>query len=468
MIVSDSVGARIDFIRQHCLTPTTGKPIDLLPFQIEFIESTFADGVLSAGLSIPRGNGKTSLLACIALSELFCNPYAPDVACAGVTLQQSARPAGVYGVAKSMVLTNPVLLEQVRIHRNNNDPHIELKARPGQIACIAAKDPDGLLGGAWSMAIVDEFGSDFWTDERWGNIVQSCGKRGTSSRVIGISTPNSPRSAMFSLRQRYMAGNASKYLHWTEYAAPEDTPIDDVESWHTANPALGHFLDINALHMDVVDQPAWLFRIMRLGQWFEMTDDGWLGVDGANNWDFTTTEIEFDPDEEVFIGVDKAAYNDCAAVVALQRDGDRWLAKSKVFEPKPVIDHIEVKAYIRELCRNFRNVAAIGFDDRFFVEGAQELEDEGLPMVRVTQASAYMSPAYSELQRAITSKSFWHENDPVYRSHVLSAVLSNKSDNEGIMLSKRKSRYKIDAVVATALAIAVSGYTSRHEYRIYY
>lgn len=450
--------ARIIWIEAHCVVPITGKPVRLLPFQKDFIHKVFTPGILTAGLSLPRGNGKTSLLACIALSELFLNPHSPDITIAAVTLVQSSRPAGVFGIAKAMVLLNPDLLKQVKIIRGNTDPRIELRKRPGQMCCIAASNPDGLLGGSWSMAIVDEFGSEFWTPERWANIVQSCGKRGTDSRVIGISTPNSTRSAMYEMRQAYLSGRASKFMAWTEYSAPMDCALDDRTAWSSANPALDTFLAREALEQDLTDTPSYLFRMMRLGQWVETTDETWLGLEGANNFDATSIEIVFDSDLPTYVGVDKSAYGDSSAVVALQRDADKWLAKAYIFKPdgKKMIDHRAVKECIRTLTTIY-TVKAIAYDDRYFVEGAQELLDEGLPMLNVPQNSQRMSPAYSELKRAITDRNFYHDNDSEYRAHILSAVSKPGNDNQDIMLSKSKSHIKIDAAVATALAISASG-----------
>lgn len=435
----------------------------LLPFQCEFIEAVFAEGIQVAGLSVPRGNGKTGLLACIALSELFLNDEYPDIACIGVTLKQLNRPNGIYRACSDMVLANPVLREQVKVYRNNNDTKIALVDRPGELAAVAALDPDVLLGAAWSMTICDEFGASFWTMERWANIVQSGGKRGGDSRVIGISTPNSPDSAMYALRKRVLEGTAGPYVHWSEYAADENCDPYDRENWYKANPALGHHLSISALESDFelfADEAGkhYQFKMMRLGQWLEVSDEAWLGIAGMTAWDTTALkELPFSFTVPCFIGVDKSQRGDCSAVVLLQRDGDSWLSQAWIFRPNPVIDHAAVRDLIRDLCDTY-TVSAVGYDPRYFVEGAQELDDEGLPMVEVTQSYSTLSPCYSELYRAIIAGQFYHLNDPDYREHMLNAVAKTSDDNEGIMLSKRRSHKKIDAAVATGIAIAVSGY----------
>ena len=50
--------------------PSAGTPINLAPFQRQFVEGALADGIAAAILSIGRGNAKTALSAGIALGGL--------------------------------------------------------------------------------------------------------------------------------------------------------------------------------------------------------------------------------------------------------------------------------------------------------------------------------------------------------------------------------------------------------------
>jgi len=451
-------GRRIKFIEEFCIVPrgvNAGQQIKLLPAQRTFIEKTYAKGILSAALSCPRGNGKTGLLACIGLSELFLNPWSPDISICATTLQQSMRPSGVYGIARRMLQLHPELTERTLLYRGTQDPRMVVPATDGVMAPLATRDPDTLLGLSPSLLVADEFGASHWDDERWGNLVQSGGKRGDESRVIGISTPNSQDSAMYTLRKRVLAGAASKSVSWTEYAAHPDADIHDTGEWHRANFALGHFLDISALQADVVDRPEWVFRMMRLGQWQSVSDDGWLGADGPGHWDATGKNIRLDVSEPVHIGVDKSMRDDCSAVSALQQVGDRWRAKVEIWTPESgVIDHAAIREHIRELCRK-HNVVSVAYDPRYFVEGAQELATEGLPMIEIPQTPARMIPAYSTLHHLIIDRKLDHDDDAVLRSHVLRAV--PQVSGGGFMLAKNKTRHKIDGVVSMAIALAGSG-----------
>ena len=50
--------------------PLAGQGLTVFPWQAEFIRGAFAPDVTDAGLSVARGNGKTSILAGIALATV--------------------------------------------------------------------------------------------------------------------------------------------------------------------------------------------------------------------------------------------------------------------------------------------------------------------------------------------------------------------------------------------------------------
>jgi phage terminase large subunit-like protein len=452
-------GKRIKWIQQNCVVPRgvgAGKLVKLLPAQKRFIETVYAKGILSAGLSCPRGNAKTTLLAMMALSEMYLNPWSPDISICATTMQQSMRPSGVFGIAKRLVQLNPALQTRTLSYRNVGDPRLVTPYNDGIMAPIATRDPDSLLGLSSSLLIADEFGSEHWTDERWGALVQSGGKRGGDSRIVGISTPNSKDSAMFTLRSRVMAGISSPSVAWVEYAAEPDADIADRGQWYRANFALGKFLDITALEADLLDRPPWMFRMMRMGLWQDVTDDGWLGPDGPGHWDATANSFAIERLEPCFVGVDKSMRDDCSAVAVMQPIGDRWRAQVTIWAPLDgVIPHAEIREHIRQLCRDL-NVATVAYDPRFFVEGAQELANAGLPMLEVPQTLPRMIPATSMLHRLIIDRKLDHDDDPVLRSHVLKAV-PQIAPSGGFTLAKNKSRSKIDGVISMVIALAGCG-----------
>src|SRR6185369_3353573 len=91
-----------------------------------------------------------------------------------------------------------------------------------------------------------------------------------------------------------------------------------------------------------------------------------------------------------------------------------------------------------------------GFDPRLFDVPAKMLGDEGFTLVEIPQSVSRLTPAYVSLYQAIVGGQLTHDGDPVFATHVLNAV--PRYSEGGFMLEKLKSRGKIDAAVALALA----------------
>jgi phage terminase large subunit-like protein len=223
--------------------------------------------------------------------------------------------------------------------------------------------------------------------------------------------------------------------------------------------------------MDHAESEAWQFALMRLGQWVEVDHASWLGKDGRTWWDRGIRCIHM-PGEPLcsdacmqldhiipsYVGVDKSATGDYSAVVLIQETMQgEWLTLVEVFKPdiSGAIDHAAVRDYLIDLHSKF-NIAQIGYDPRYFVEGAQTLRDKGLPMQEVPQTRERLEPVYSAFYQLIRTGQLLHNGDEEYRMHVLSAVSTKSQIADGFMLAKGRSRHKIDAAVATAIALYVA------------
>src|SRR4029077_5406010 len=95
-------------------------------------------------------------------------------------------------------------------------------------------------------------------------------------------------------------------------------------------------------------------------------------------------------------------------------------------------------------------VEAIAFDPRFFDVPAKMLGDEGLPMVEIPQSLEHMTPAYVSLYHAIMRGQITHDGATDFATQVLNGV--PRFSDRGFIIEKGKSRGKIDAAVALALA----------------
>jgi phage terminase large subunit-like protein len=147
--------------------------LDLERFQREIVDEAFSDRRETLIL-IPRGNGKTTLLAAFALYHLFFTPN-PQVAIGAASREQ----AGVlFEIARGMI-QHPKLRSRCETTRR------EIRTKSGWIRVISSDGPKQ-HGMVLSLAIVDELhrhpdlDKPFELVARYGDTAVGIGKPGTS------------------------------------------------------------------------------------------------------------------------------------------------------------------------------------------------------------------------------------------------------------------------------------------------
>lgn len=451
--VTNRAARCIKFIQSYCRPPKGegwGKTMKLAPWQKAWIREMFAPGIRSAVMSLPRGQGKSTLSAAIAVWALFddTSTGAPSVPIIATTVGQAAR--SVYDVAVAMVNAEPELADRSLVFTAIGNSRVFVPFTGGTMFPMA-NDVDGLQGLDPSVAVADEIG--FQPVLSWDSLVLASGKR-QNSLVLGLGTPGLDRNnALWNLREKVMAGVAIPGFVYKEYAADPGCKIDDLAQWKKANPALkSGFLKVDALRLSLAMSPESHFRVFRLGQWHEGTDN-WLGPDGAAIWDALEDPYELVKGAPTWVGVDAAITRDTTAVAAaqLRKDG-RIHISVRIWTPKvdEPVDLNDVMAYIRTLADTYK-VGAVAFDPRFMDWPAKVLYDEGIPMVEVPQSVERLTPVIGDLWTLIKEGGLSHDKDPLFRSHVLNAIA--RPNERGFTLSKGKSRGHIDGAIAMALAV---------------
>jgi phage terminase large subunit-like protein len=446
-------GRAIRFIETYCRAPKGkghGEPIRLATFQKEWLEEILADGVDAAVKQTPRGNGKSTEGGALAVWATFDDDEtgSPQVPIIATTIGQAVRSC--YGVAVSMVRAEPELLNRSLIYTGISTPRVTVPFNEGELFPIS-NDPDGLQGLDYSLALVDEIG--FQPVESWDSLRMASGKR-DRSLAIGVGTPGLDRTnALFTLRKSVNEGTATPGFRFREYAAPEGCAIDDRKAWRTANPALrAGFLRASALETDLAITPEAHFRLFRLGQWVEGTD-AWLGANGRAVWEGLVNPWGFIDGAPTWVGIDIGIKHDSSAAVAVQeREDGRLHAVCRLWIPtqdEPV-DVTDVMQHIRELADRYE-VRSVSYDPRLFDVPAKMLADEGLPMEEVPQSLERMTPAVGTLYEMLKLGTITHDGDEPFGTQILNAV--PRYNERGFTLAKGKSRGRIDAAVALALAV---------------
>lgn len=444
----------IKFIETYCRPPKGqghGQPVTLASFQRDFLEAALADAIDLSILATPRGNGKSTFGGALAVWALFDDDEtgAPQVPIIATTVGQAIRSC--YGVAAAMVKAEPELLSRSLIFTGIGTSRITTPFNGDGEMFPISNDPDGLQGLDYSLAIFDEIG--FQPVTSWDSLRMASGKR-DRSLAVGVGTPGLDRdNALFQIRKAVKSGADLPGLVYTEYAAPDGCLTNDPKMWRIANPAIeAGFLRESALETDIGLTPEGHFRIFRLGQWYDGVDS-WLGPNGRKEWDALADPYDFVAGAPTWVGVDVAIRRDSTAVAAVQRDDRGTLrATSRTWVPtaNQPVDVTDVMEHVRELARAY-NVKAVSFDPRFFDVPATMLSDEGLMMVEIPQSVERMTSVCGYLLEAIKHGTLKHDGDEILASHVLNAV--PRFNERGFTLQKSKSRGRIDAAIALALAV---------------
>ena len=161
--------------------------MDLLKFQADFIRGAFASGIRTAALSLPRGNGKSTLAAHICLRALTPGdslhfPGTESLLIAA-SLQQAQRT--VFGQLGSMLPA-----EGYRVANSINRSYIEHVASGTRISCLAAsyRSAQGMVSNP--LVIADEPGA--WQTREgtalFDAVQTAQGKPGSQLRAVYIGT----------------------------------------------------------------------------------------------------------------------------------------------------------------------------------------------------------------------------------------------------------------------------------------
>lgn len=209
-----------------------GKPLKLATYQKDFVRGAFAKGIEAACLSIGRGNAKTALSAGIALGhlmgEIAPQPKREIIFAARNRDQAKTAFAFLVGFIDG-------LPEEQRAQfsiRRGSRLEVETDEKGGGLARVIAADGKSILGGAPTLAILDERAA--WEREKGdaleNAILSGLGKRDGRALIISTSAPD----------------DANTFSRWLDEPPPgcyvqehrptPGLPPDDLESLLVANP----------------------------------------------------------------------------------------------------------------------------------------------------------------------------------------------------------------------------------------
>jgi len=431
----------------------------LRPWQREIIEALFGDQRPRQGLlSLPRGNGKSTLAAALGLYGLFADGVEGAQVLCVASDERQARI--VFNAARRMVELEPRLLEQTQVFQNRlfvPETDSTLYPLPAEPGALQGYDP--------SLAIVDEL--HVVTESVWEAISLASGKR-DRSLVLAISTPaGDPDSIMWKLVGHGREG-ADPAFFFREFAAPPGCALDDEDAWAIANPALDDFLHRDAVRATLKTSRDASFRRYRLGQWVQ-DDNAWMP---RAAWDACEAAREIPDGAEVILGFDGSFNGDATALVVCTIAELPHLDVVHVWErpdgarPEWQVPILDVEETIRAACRRWQ-VREIVCDPFRWARTYQVLEAEGLPIVEFPQTPARMTPATTRFFEAVQNQALTHSGDPDLARHVCNAVVKTDIRGTRIVKEHKMSARRIDLAVAAVMAHERSAATETAEPMMY-
>ncbi|MGH9890956.1 MAG: terminase TerL endonuclease subunit [bacterium] len=419
----------------------------LASFQRQWLQQVLRHGISSAVMSCPRGQGKSTLLAALGLWATF-DPDAevgtPQVPVVATAVHQAMRT--VYSPAIAMVAAEPELASRSISYTGIGAVRLVVPSTGGEMFPVSSAI-DHLQGLDPTLAICDEVG--FIGLDSWNSLIMAGVKR-PHSLVAGIGTPGLDHdNALWHLRQMVNDGEAPKGFAFTEHAATPDCRVDDEDEWRRANPAIeAGFLNLDTMRTNLKLSPDGRFRVFHLGQWVDGVD-AWLE---RKEWDACIGSWQLKKGSRTWLGLDVAVKRDSTALVAVQRRGGHLHATCRLWLPsaEEAVPLTDVMQTIRQFCADY-DVEAVAYDPRFFEVPAQMLRDERYPMVEMPQSLERMTPAFGQLYEMIRRGELTHDGDPAFTAQLLNAI--PRYNERGFTLQKAKSRGRIDACYALAMAV---------------
>jgi phage terminase large subunit-like protein len=444
-----------EFIERHCrLTrgDRAGQLVRLLPFQVDLLRDLFElkeDGrrrYRRAYVQLPRKNGKTSLLAAVALYEALLGEVGGEVYFVAGDRQQASR---AFDECRRIVEQDRELASLVKPYRL----HMEVPST-GTLMRVLSAEAGLQMGLSPSFVVFDEVAVQP-TDRLWNTMSLGSGAR-AQPLLVGISTPGWERDSLaFRLYQhgrRVQSGEVQDPTFFFRCWEPADQECDyrQPAAWREANPALGAFLNEEDFQAALGTTPEMEFRRFRLGQWTSTQSAAFPY--GA--WEACAApDRQISTGETIMVGFDGARERDCTCLIGVTLDERPHIFPIEVFEPAEGarVDPKNVAEAIRETCRRY-DVQQIVCDEHLWSWVLLELESEGLPVLAMPQNAQRSVKCWQRFADAVLEGRLTHDGDLRLARHVANLIL--KSDRFGTRPTRDRTspRSYIDAAMAAIWA----------------
>jgi len=450
--------------------------------------------VRRAILSVARKNGKTALIAALALVHLI-GPESINNGEIYSAANDRDQASIVFRIAAQMVRADPELLAMLKVIDSTKTI---VAYGNGSFYRAISSEAGTKHGFNPTVVIYDELAQAKSTD-LYDVLDTSMGARFEPLMIVISTQSNDPQHILSKLIDDGLSGlDPTIVCHL--YAVPEDcADVFDPEVWALANPALGDFRDrgdFEALARKAQRMPSEepKFRNLYLNQRVAPTSS----LISRIEWAACAGSALFAVNEEVYLALDLSSGSDLTALtMASAGNGDTrlraflWKPEAKLKEhsdrdfgagnqryqewaksgalltsPGKVIDPAVVAKKIAELCADY-DVLALAYDrwrikdllrefdhiglQAWIDEGAADkILGDGLRLIPWGQGYRDMGPAVDAFESSVLTRELEHPNNPVLNWNMANAVATlDPAGNRKI--DKEAARFRIDGAVATAM-----------------
>ena len=429
-------------------------------------------------IEVPRKNGKSTLIAGLAIYMLFCDAeQGAECYCAASDKDQASL---VFNSASQMIRKSS-LDKRCKVR----DSLKRVVYQDSFLRAIPANE-GGSHGFDSHFIVGDELHA--WPGREFHDVLHTSTGARAQPLELYITTAGYDKLSICYEKYTYAKQVRDGKIEDNSflpviYEAEEADDWTSPETWAKANPNLGVSVSLEYIEREcekAKQNPAYenTFRRLHLNQWTSQ-ETRWLQM---NHWRQCAYTLEpLDDEMPVIGGLDLSAVADFTAWMLVQRDekgircrGHYFLPEEKAEEyarsdnipiekwkrdgwltliPGRRIEHSYIRARIAE-DRNRLGVQSIGFDPWNMEQLRQDLESEDYQMVEVRQGYASLSGPSKELERQILAHTLDHGNDPVLEWMAENAV-AKIDENGNVRPVKGAGKHKIDGIVALLNAIHV-------------
>jgi phage terminase large subunit-like protein len=482
---ADRAEAFFSQMLRHSKGRWAGQPFALEPWQRDLVRRAFGSmdrrtkrrRYRRVFVFIPRKNGKSTMGAGVANYLLTADGEAgAEVYSAALDREQASI---IFSEAKSMCLQEPLLREQCTIYRRA----IVVPDTMSSYRVLSA-DAENKHGLNAHGVIFDELHTQ---DDRdlYDVLITSTGAREQPMTWM-FTTAGFDRASIcyevYDYAKRVLAGEIDdpEFLPVIFEAGPDDD-WKDPKTWHKANPNLGVTLELGYMEAECRHAQATplyenTFRRLHLNQWTQQ-ETRWVSVE---RWDQNAGPTRALSGRRGWTAMDLSRKTDLTAAVTVFPDDDGtydilakfWMPRENVGEKERrdrvpysawirdglieategnVVDYRSVRHYVLEIGK-LHEIVEVAYDPWNATQIAVELQDDGVVVVEHMQGFKSMSEPMKSLEALIIDGKLRHGGNPVLR-WMFSNVAVEMDAAENIKPSKRKSRGRIDGIVALVMAI---------------